>query len=264
MNCTAIVLAAGQGKRMKSKIQKQFLLLKGKPVLFYSISCFEKSSEIDDIIIVTGAESVEYVKREIVEPFGFQKVKAVVTGGKERYDSVYEGLKACQNCDYVFIHDGARPFVTEEMMTDEEISSIQSVLEKEAEDLNGDGEIHVEMQNYTIPQGDSADPQLVAAGQTKLTVDIQDGTSMIFFLSPGCYESYKDSGVLPADESEYIKFSDCTGYEEAGSPKELGDLMGALRLVEDTKLKKDQNKMDYYEANKELFEKFTEKTLRGE
>lgn len=154
--------------------------------------------------------------------------------------------------------------VTEEMMTNEEISSIQSVFEREAEDLNGDGEIHVEVQNYTIPQGDSADPQLVAAGQTKLTVDIQEGTSMIFFLSPGCYESYKDSGVLPADESEYIKFSDCTGYEEAGSPKELGDLMGALRLVEDTKLKKDQNKMDYYEANKELFEKFTEKTLRGE
>lgn len=161
-------------------------------------------------------------------------------------------------------YDYSVAFVTEEMMTNEEISSIQSVFEKEAEDLNGDGEIHVEVQNYTIPQGDSADPQLVAAGQTKLTVDIQEGTSMIFFLSPGCYESYKDSGVLPADESEYIKFSDCTGYEEAGSPKELGDLMGALRLVEDTKLKKDQNKMDYYEANKELFEKFTEKTLRGE
>lgn len=161
-------------------------------------------------------------------------------------------------------YDYSVAFVTEEMMTNEEISSIQSVFEREAEDLNGDGEIHVEVQNYTIPQGDSADPQLVAAGQTKLTVDIQEGTSMIFFLSPGCYESYKDSGVLPADESEYIKFSDCTGYEEAGSPEELGDLMGALRLVEDTKLKKDQNKMDYYEANKELFEKFTEKTLRGE
>lgn len=161
-------------------------------------------------------------------------------------------------------YDYSVAFVTEEMMTNEEISSIQSVFEREAEDLNGDGEIHVEVQNYTIPQGDSADPQLVAAGQTKLTVDIQDGTSMIFFLSPGCYESYKDSGVLPADESEYIKFSDCTGYEEAGSPKELGDLMGALRLVEDTKLKKDQNKMDYYDANKELFEKFTEKTLQGE
>ena len=80
MNCTAIVLAAGQGKRMKSKIQKQFLLLKGKPVLFYSISCFEKSSEIDDIIIVTGAESVEYVKREIVELFmkDLRHVKTVI------------------------------------------------------------------------------------------------------------------------------------------------------------------------------------------
>ena len=66
MNCTAIVLGSRPGeKRMKSKIQKQFLLLKGKPVLFYSISCFEKSSEIDDIIIVTGAESVEYVKERL-------------------------------------------------------------------------------------------------------------------------------------------------------------------------------------------------------
>lgn len=116
MNCTAIVLAAGQGKRMKSKIQKQFLLLKEKPVLYYSLFCFEKSREIDDIIIVTGTESIEYVKKEIVEYFGFQKVKAVVAGGKERYDSVYEGLMACENCDYVFIHDGARPFVTEEMI----------------------------------------------------------------------------------------------------------------------------------------------------
>ncbi len=159
-------------------------------------------------------------------------------------------------------YDYSVAFVTEEMMTDEEISSIQSVLEKEAEDLNGDGEIHVEVQNYTIPQGENGDPQLVAAGQTKFTVDIQDGTSMIFFLSPACYESYKDSGVLPVDESEYIKFSDCTGYEEAGSPKELGDLIGTLRLVEDTKLEKDQDKMDYYEANKELFEKFTGTTLQ--
>lgn len=116
MNCTAIVLAAGQGKRMKSKIQKQFLLLKEKPVLYYSLSCFEKSREIDEIIIVTGIDSIEYVKKEIVEHFGLQKVKAVVAGGKERYDSVYEGLMACKNCDYVFIHDGARPFVTEEMI----------------------------------------------------------------------------------------------------------------------------------------------------
>ena len=81
-----IVLAAGQGKRMKSKVQKQFLELKGKPVLYYSLACFEKSEEIQEILVVTGEESIEFVKKEIIEIYGFQKVKAVVAGGKERYD----------------------------------------------------------------------------------------------------------------------------------------------------------------------------------
>ena len=67
MKNTAIVLAAGQGKRMKSKIQKQFIELKGKPVLYYSLRCFQDSPLIQDIILVTGAESVEYCRQEIVE-----------------------------------------------------------------------------------------------------------------------------------------------------------------------------------------------------
>lgn len=116
MKCTAIVLAAGQGKRMNSKVQKQFLLLKGKPLLYYSLACFQKSREIDDIIIVTGKESIEFCKKEIVELYGFTKVRTVTAGGKERYDSVYAGLCACEDTDYVFIHDGARPFVTEVMI----------------------------------------------------------------------------------------------------------------------------------------------------
>ena len=110
MKSTAIVLAAGQGKRMNSKVQKQFLLIKGKPVLYYSLSCFQKSREIEEIIVVTGKESINFCKQEIIETYGFSKVKAVIAGGKERYDSVYAGLRACENCDYVFIHDGARPF----------------------------------------------------------------------------------------------------------------------------------------------------------
>ena len=116
MKCTAIVLAAGQGKRMNSKIQKQFLMLKGKPVLYYSLAVFEESPEIDEIILVTGKECIEYCKKEIIEVYGFQKVKHIVPGGQERYDSVYAGLCACENCEYVFIHDGARPFVTEEII----------------------------------------------------------------------------------------------------------------------------------------------------
>ena len=113
---TAIVLAAGQGKRMHSKIQKQFLEIQGYPVLYYSLRCFQESPLIRDIVLVTGAESVEYCRENIVEKYGFTKVTTVVAGGRERYDSVYAGLCACRDCEYVLIHDGARPFITEEIL----------------------------------------------------------------------------------------------------------------------------------------------------
>ena len=114
--CTAIVLAAGQGKRMHSKIQKQFLEIGGKPILYYSMECFQKSPLIQDIILVTGEDMISYCQSEIVEKYGFTKVCKVTAGGKERYDSVYAGLLCCKDTDYVYIHDGARRFVTEEMI----------------------------------------------------------------------------------------------------------------------------------------------------
>ena len=114
--CTAIVLAAGQGKRMNSNIQKQFLEVKGYPVLYYALKCFQDSALISDIILVTGKDVVSYCKEEIVKKYGFSKVSAVIEGGKERYDSVYAGLLACEDSEYVFIHDGARPFITEEIL----------------------------------------------------------------------------------------------------------------------------------------------------
>ena len=113
---TAIVLAAGQGKRMHSKVQKQSLEIQGYPVLYYSLRCFQESPLIQDIILVTGEESISYCKEEIVQKYGFTKVSAVIPGGKERYDSVYAGLCECRDCEYVLIHDGARPFVTEEIL----------------------------------------------------------------------------------------------------------------------------------------------------
>lgn len=111
----AIVLAAGRGKRMQSRIQKQFLLLEGKPLLYYSLSSFEQSS-VEDVILVTGEQEVEYCRTNIVEEFCFRKVRKVTAGGKERYHSVYEGLKALGELGYgeqdcVLIHDGVRPFV---------------------------------------------------------------------------------------------------------------------------------------------------------
>ena len=116
-HCTAIVLAAGSGKRMKSATAKLFIMLNEKPLIWYSLHAVEESEIIDDCVLVTGEADIPYVQQEIVEKYGFQKVKAVVAGGSERYESVYLGLQAVRS-DYVFIHDGARPFLTEKILQD--------------------------------------------------------------------------------------------------------------------------------------------------
>ena len=116
MKTTVIILAAGSGKRMNSEVHKQYLLIKEQPVLYYSLKAFE-DSQVDDIVLVVGAGEIEYCKKEIIEKYGFLKIRAIVEGGKERYHSVYEGLKAAKETDYVLIHDGARPFVTQEIIS---------------------------------------------------------------------------------------------------------------------------------------------------
>lgn len=119
--CTAIVLAAGSGRRMKSDVAKQYLPLGGRPLIWYALHAIEESSVIDDCILVACQEDIlnGYVREEIVERFGFHKVTSIVPGGAERYDSVYNALQAIKEtgtAGYVFIHDGARPFLTEEIL----------------------------------------------------------------------------------------------------------------------------------------------------
>lgn len=111
---TAIVLAAGSGSRMKSKTKKQFMEIKGKPVIWYSLFEFEKS-RVDEIILVTGKEDIDYCKKEIVEKYNLKKIKNVVSGGSERYESVYNGLKEVTG-NIVLIHDGARPLINNEII----------------------------------------------------------------------------------------------------------------------------------------------------
>lgn len=106
----AVVLAAGSGKRMNTKVHKQYLIIQDKPVLYYSLNAFEQSP-VDEIILVVGKGEVEYCQKKIVEKYSFSKVTKIVEGGKERYHSVFEGLKQIKDADYVLIHDGARPFV---------------------------------------------------------------------------------------------------------------------------------------------------------
>ena len=110
----AIVLSAGSGSRMKSDIPKQYLPLIEKPVIYYSLMAFQ-NSPVDEIILVSGANDIEYCRKEIVERYGLSKVTKIVAGGKERYDSVYEGLCAT-DAEYVLIHDGARPVLTSDLI----------------------------------------------------------------------------------------------------------------------------------------------------
>ena len=111
----AIVLAAGSGKRMESSTKKQYMLLREKPVIYYSLKAFQDSF-IDEIVLVVSPDDIEYCQKEIVKRYGFSKVKSIIEGGKERYHSVAAGLSSISECDFVFIHDGARPLVTEEIL----------------------------------------------------------------------------------------------------------------------------------------------------
>ena len=109
-----IMLAGGKGKRMGGKVSKQFLLIEDMPVLVHSLKSFE--AYVDEIILVAADGEEDYCRREIVDKYNIEKVTKIVTGGAERYLSVYEGLKAINESEesYVLIHDGARPFVTGE------------------------------------------------------------------------------------------------------------------------------------------------------
>ena len=114
--CTAIVLSAGQGTRMGTKIQKQYLQINQKPVVFYSLDLFQRTEIIDEIILVVGEGQEEFCRTEIVEKYQMDKVSSIVTGGAERYGSVWNGLQKTSDEGYVFIHDGARPFADEDIL----------------------------------------------------------------------------------------------------------------------------------------------------
>ncbi len=117
MRHTGIIVAAGTGTRFGGNVPKQFLEAGGKPLLFYPLKAMQESF-MDEIIVVTGRERIGYVQTEIVDMYGFSKVSHVVSGGSDRGHSVCEGLKVIDDPDntYVYVHDGARPMLTQELL----------------------------------------------------------------------------------------------------------------------------------------------------
>ena len=137
MKVVVIIPSAGKGERMGEPAyakasaggparrsseseggKKEFLLLGDRPILTHTLKPLEDHPRISEIILVVDEKSIEKCKKEIIEKYGFKKVKEVIVGGEERQDSVYTGLKRVdKDCDIVLIHDGARPFLTEDLIT---------------------------------------------------------------------------------------------------------------------------------------------------
>lgn len=109
--CIAVVLAGGKGTRMKSNIPKQYIELDNIPLLYYSLKQFQESDKISEIILVTGDGEEAYCRENLIERYKIDKISNIVAGGKERFNSVYNALENIQYADYVFVHDGARPFL---------------------------------------------------------------------------------------------------------------------------------------------------------
>ena len=118
-NVTAIIPAAGMGKRMGGAIPKPFLWIGGRPILAHTLDAFERCDSVDEVILVVGTADLQLVSEEVVDRYEFTKVRKILSGGEKRQDSVWEGLKAVEaGTEIVVIHDGVRPFVAPEHLSE--------------------------------------------------------------------------------------------------------------------------------------------------
>lgn len=112
MSVIVLIPAAGMGRRMQASLNKQYLALDERPILAHTLSLFDEHPRVDHIYVISPVDEIAFCRREVVERYGFRKVRGVIAGGSERQDSVRNGLRACKasDDDIVLIHDGVRPF----------------------------------------------------------------------------------------------------------------------------------------------------------
>ncbi|MCI9439421.1 MAG: 2-C-methyl-D-erythritol 4-phosphate cytidylyltransferase [Lachnospiraceae bacterium] len=128
MMTTALIFAGGAGKRMNSRSKpKQFLEMHGKPIIIYTLEHFEYHEEVDGIVIVCIKEWITELKG-LLKRYGITKVMKIVPGGDTGHDSIYNGLLSMTDSmkkeDIVLIHDGVRPLITRELIS-ENISAVK-------------------------------------------------------------------------------------------------------------------------------------------
>lgn len=185
---SAIILAGGKGKRMGLEISKQFIELKGKPILYYTLKKFIDNSYIDQIVLVLSKDEIQYCKEEILNKYSL-KVDIVVEGGEERQDSVYNALKSINKTDIVLIHDGARPFVNDRIIED-----------------------GIKYANYYGAAAPGVMPKdtIKIKDSSNFSIDTPDRSSLVAIQTPqvfkydeilSCHEKVKESGIIVTDDT---------------------------------------------------------------
>lgn len=210
--CTAVIVAAGKGKRMGTEISKQFLPLCGKEILAHTVEKFEKAENIRDIILVTGEDSLQDVQ-EMTQEYGWKKIRSIVAGGKERQDSVWNGLQEVSaDAEIVLIHDGVRPFVTEDI-------------------LNLSMETAMEMGGCVA--GVPAKDTIKVCNSENIAVDTPDRSTLWQIQTPQtfrrelimkAYEQAKEDGFVGTDDASLAEYS--------GYPVKV--IMGSYRNIKIT------------------------------
>ena len=226
--CTAVIVAAGKGRRMGTEVSKQFLPLCGKEILAHSVEKFEKAEKIRDIVLVTGEDSLLDV-RDMAQEYGWKKIVSVVAGGKERQDSVWNGLQAVSDdTDIVLIHDGVRPFVTEDILD----HSIETAVEM-------GGCVAGVPAKDTIKVCNSENIAVATPDRSTLW-QIQTPQTFRKDLIMQAYQKAKEDGFVGTDDASLAEYSGCPVKVIMGSYRNIKITTKEDLLIGEAFLKEEQ------------------------
>lgn len=146
--------------------------------------------------------------------------------------------------------------VTESDIQYEQLEQLQKAFEAYADDYNGDGEVHVQVENYMLSNDESMNPQINMANQTKFTGDLQIGQSMIYIFSDEIYREFESDQIFDVENGETIRLADCAGYSTITDAPDLAGLNISMRSQNGMNIKDDEKLSKYYDSSKVLLKKF--------
>ncbi|MBE5103687.1 MULTISPECIES: 2-C-methyl-D-erythritol 4-phosphate cytidylyltransferase [Priestia] len=191
MKYEIIVLAAGQGKRMKAGRNKQFLTIQNVPLIIHTLQKFEQDPWCSGIVLVVNEKEVEIFEELLIE-YPIQKVQSLTVGGDERQHSVYNGLKSLKQAQMILIHDGARPFVQQ--------NTIHELVEKAASDKAAVLAVPVKDTIKRVEQG-----TVIETVERSSLWAIQTPQAFLFDVVMDAHEKAKTNEYLGTDDASLVE-----------------------------------------------------------